>query len=108
MFLLLYWMYFNLYKRYNCPRKSYNHEFLNKNIIEHYWVVLQITMSINNYINLARMTFAWLGTFIYLFYNSFPGQQIINASSDIFNSVYVYINLLSISILKSADECLNE
>ena len=46
-------------------------------------------MSVNNYINLARVTFAWIGIVIYLFYVSFLGQQIIDASSDIFNSVYV-------------------
>ena len=46
-------------------------------------------MNVNNYINLVRVTFAWLGIVIYLFYVSFPGQQIIDASSEVFNSVYV-------------------
>ena len=52
-------------------------------------MILQLMMNVNNYINFARVAFAWLGVVIYLFFVSFPGQQVIDASSDIFNSAYV-------------------
>ena len=46
-------------------------------------------MNVSNYVNCAKVTFATIGVVIYLVFVSFPGQQVIDASSDIFNSAYV-------------------